>query len=253
MTALPMQTPYGVVHQAILPLDFTPISTNRDRQKPVWEGHQEGVQILSLSEQDFDGVDRAFALTLSSDPNFPGAIELWEFLPDSRFENEGRPDEARVTWQVEFPAMEWGDITRLKKLVSAEIWFDRLWGDVEFLVEWRPDSDACWKPWMKWKECSARNSNETPGQPAAYPKPFFEGFRATRTLPKPPEQCESATGRPAHIGYQHQARLTVVGFCRVRGFWLLAEMQDRKLYENMVGALNTLKDFVCNLWKFIIP
>jgi hypothetical protein len=250
MTALPMQTPYGVVHQAITPLDFTPISTVKDRKPPVWEGDWEGVQILLLLEADFNGVDRAFAICLSQNPATPGSIHVWELTTDGQFENEGTTSEARVQWQVETPDFEWTDITKLKKLISAELWVDRIFGTVEFFMEYRPDSESCWKPWARWKECVARNclDAETPGCPAAYPTPYNEGFKATMTLPKPPEGCASATGRPSFIGYQFQFRLTVTGFCRIRGLWFHAEPRERKLYENLVCDM---KEFCYQLWRMI--
>ena len=247
MTALPMQTPYGVVHQAMLPLDFTPISSASAKSPACWEGHQEGLQIFQLLEQDFNGVDRAFAITLSENPALPGAIELWELTEDDQFENEGETSESRVSWQVEFPALEWGDVTQLKKLVSAELWVDRIFGTVEFLAEWRTDGQTCWNTWAKWKVCSARNANESPGVPVAYPTEYGEGYRQTMSLPKPPETCVQGSERPGNIGYQFQTRLTITGFCRIRGWWLNAELQNRKLYQNMICSI---KDFVSNLLKW---
>lgn len=247
MTALPMQTTYGVVHQAILPMDFTPISSASEKSPACWEGHQEGLQIFQLLEQDFNGVDRAFAITLTQNPALPGAIELWELTTDNQFENQGETSESRVTWQVEFPALEWNDITQLKKLVSAELWVDRIFGTVEFLAEWRPDGQTCWNTWAKWKVCSARNANESPGVPISYPTEYGEGYRQMMSLPKPPETCAKGSERPGNIGYQFQTRLTITGFCRIRGWWLDAEMQSRKLYQNMICSI---KDFVSNLLKW---
>jgi len=53
------------------------------------------------------------------------------------------------------------------------------------------------------------------------------------TMPKPPENCASASGRPSYINYQCQPRLTVKGFCRVRGFILHAESVERRLYAQI--------------------
>jgi hypothetical protein len=250
MLALPMQTAQGVVHQVLLPHNFTPISTVKNKKPPVWEGSWQGLQMFAVLEQDFDGVDRAFAITLSQNPNSPGAIELWEISTADMFESLGQPTEARVEWQLETPAFEFGDITALKKLVSLEMWVDKIYGAVEFLVEWRPDSDSCYKTWMRWSECVARDSLEgpTPANPTPYPAVYFPGYKATMTLPKPPEVCASATGRPAHVGYQFQFRITVKGFCRVRGVWPLAEAVNRKLYANMVNAC---KEWISRLWSWL--
>jgi hypothetical protein len=247
-TVMPMQTPYGVAFQAIIVRDFTPISTASDKKPPVWIGHFEGVQVLQLLEQDFNGVDRAFAVCLSQNPETVGAIELWEITANDRFDNQGQQGEARVQWQCETPAYEWGDITKLKKLTAFELWIDRIFGTVQFKLDWRPDSQTCWNQWMIWEVCAARDGAElvpaTPGNPSAYPVVCNESYRSTMTLSKPPEVANTTTGRPANQGFQMQFRLTVTGFCRIRGMWGYAEFMERKLYDQMV---NTIKDFARKL------
>jgi hypothetical protein len=226
---LPLQTPQGVVSQAIIPMDFVPISSFGAARQPVWQGIMQGLQILQMFIGDFGGRERAFALAVST---IDSSIQLWE-ITDFLRTDINDSGEARVSWIIEFPAFTWGDEFMLKKLVSAELWIDKLYGTVDFTLEWRPDSDPCWKLWHKWKECSARNSAEDCANPISYPLVINrETFRATRTMPRPPEQCESITGRPAHIGYQIQPRLTIHGWCRVRGLLLHAEKFLEKLYHN---------------------
>jgi hypothetical protein len=248
MLVLPMETVSGVIHGGLIPHNFTPISTVKNKKPPVWEGHLEGLQFFQVLEQDFGGVDRAFAIVLSQNPNTPGAIELWELTTADMFDSQGQTGEKRVSWQIEFPAFEFGDITALKKMVGMELWLDKLYGNVEFFAEYRPDSSSCWQPWMKWKECAARNSLESPcpQNPTPYPAKYEPSFRQTITLPVPPEVCQCATGRPSNWGYQFQPRLTITGFCRIRGMYLFAEEQKRSLWTNLVCAV---KDFVCYLCK----
>lgn len=230
---LPKQLPQGVIHQAILPLDFTPVSSFGTSLQPVWEGHLEGLQVLKLLTMDFGGLERCFAIVVSE---IDSSIQLWELSDALRFDEEG-PDENRVTWQIEFPAYTWGKSFDLKKLVSAEIWIDKLYGDVDFTLEYRPDGDVCWHPWMKWKECTAKNSCDpllSPTSPCYPLTTYRESFRSTMTLPKPMEECQVVSGRPAYIGYQFQPRLTIKGWCRVRGILLHAEPVSRELYKDMV-------------------
>ena len=122
----------------------------------------------------------------------------------------------------------------LKELETLELWIDKLYGEVIFKVEWRPDSDPCWRLWREWKECEPRTSCEAP-EDVCYPlTQCREGFRATMTLPKPPTSCGSNTGRPAHIGYQHQLRLTIKGWARLRGLLVHATKRERELFKNLV-------------------
>ncbi len=226
-TALPKQTPQGVVHQALVPLDFTSISNFGSDLTPVWEGSYEGLNVLQLFTGNFGGRERAFMFVVDSN----NAIALWEMIVGVRTDN----GDNRITMQVEFPALTWGNEFNLKRLVGAELWVDRLWGTVVFELEYRPDGATCWLPWHKWKSCAARTSCEDAHNPICYPlTQHGEGYKQTMVLPKPPNSCESMTGRPSDIGYQMQARLTVHGYCRVRGFILHAQNVERALYRGIV-------------------
>lgn len=228
-TALPKQTPQGIVSQAVVPMDFIPISSFNKQKEPNWEGMYEGLQILQLFQGDFGGLERAFAVTVSQAPETPGEIQLWEFTGDKTENGDGR-----VTMVMEFPAFTWGKEFELKKLVGCEIWADRLSGTVDFTLEYRPDGAACWLPWHRWKKCSPRNSAENCLNPISYPlTPCLESYVSTMTMPRPPENCAQVMGRPANQGYQFQPRLVVHGFCRIRGLMLYAEPLGRKLYSNL--------------------
>jgi len=228
-TALPVQTSKGVVHNALIPLDFNPISSFKRELPPNWEGMNEGLKIFQLGQGDFGGRERAFATALSDD----NSIKLWEITKFAKFDHNGA-DENRIVWIMEFPAFTWGDESMLKKLLGAELWIDRLVGTVDFIMQYRPDGQACWINWHAWKKCSAKNAEETVATPITYPLvPCPESYFATMTLPKPPSDCASATGRPSDIGYQFQARLIIKGFCRMRALYLHASKVGRKMYENI--------------------
>lgn len=227
-TQLPRQTAQGVVSSAMIPLDFVPISSFGEEAPPNWEGVYQGLDVFQLLVGNFGGLERAFAIVRST---LDGSFNLWELTVSDQREN----GDNRIDWFIEFPAFTWGDEFALKKMTEFELWVDRLMGEVAFKMEWRPDGDPCWKEWITWKQCSARNSCEDVNNPICYPlKPFAESFRATMTGPVPPSQCESITGRPANVGYQMQVKLTITGFCRIRGLMLYAEPVIRKPYANLV-------------------
>ena len=228
-TALPYQCPVGVAHKAIIPLNFDVISTfdltaTGQALAPVWEGMLEGINVLELTEGDYGGNPRGFA-TVWSDSN--NAIELWELTTSDRWDESDH----RVVWYIEFPSFTFGDETALKKLVSAEIWIDNLMGEVVFHWDYRPDGYVCWTPWIVYKECS----QATPPLNVNYPQGNLrESYRQMKTLPTPPLACNPIMARPSNIGFQFQVRLTIKGFCRVRGLFLKGEPVDRKLYDGMV-------------------
>lgn len=238
-TALPRQTAQGIVHDAVMPLDVLPVSTFDPQRTPNWDGNFEGMPVFQMTRADFGGLERAFAAVQASD----GSLELWEITKESRtdYSRELTTDARRIVWQVETPAWTWGtslgELT-LKKLTGAELWIDRLFGTAEFRLEYRPDGASCWLFWHEWSECSPKDQNEALGLPVTYPLPFGECYKSTMVLPKPPVECAPCgTGRPAYIGYQFQARLTIKGFCRLRGLWLWAEAVERGQYP--------IQGFVC--------
>jgi hypothetical protein len=233
-TALPKQLPQGVVHTALAPLDFVPMSTFGSNQQPIWEGSNSGLQLLQLFSGDFGGLERGFGVSVST---IDSAIELWEFGQSgiSKFDSNRTDPSARINWFFETPAFTWGDEFALKKLVSGELWIDRLYGTVVFQMQYRPGGESCWIDWHQWTACSQKNSEEDCNNPIAYPlTEFGPGYRTTMVLPKPPERCESPNQRPSTVDVQFQCRLNVKGYCRVRGLLLWAERLDRSLYTGLV-------------------
>jgi len=235
-SALPVLTPQGVVHQAMSAMDLEPISSFGSQSPPIWEGMHEGLDILQTFTGIFSGKERAFAVVVS---RVDFSLQLWELTADDRFDNLN----TRIQMQAELPAFTWGNEFSMKQLLSAELWIDRLYGEVVFTLDYRPDGESCWQKWHEWKVCSPRNSCESTGvnpctnlqQVQCYPLiPYGESYRQTMTLPTPPQNCSSASGRPSYIAYQFQPRLTVKGFCRVRGFLLHAAPKERRLYDGKV-------------------
>ena len=230
-TSLPVRTDQGVVSNAMIPLDFTPISTFNNQKQPNWEGMYEGLDIFQINIGDFGGRERCFVTARS---RIDQSIQLWEFISGTKFDNSTANGEVRITWAIEFPAFTWGDENELKRLIGAELWIDRLTGTVDFTMQYRPDGQACWLTWHQWKKCSTKNSPETVENPYSYPlTPCLESYFSTMTLPTPPQNVCTTTGRPSDIGYQFQTRLIITGFCRVRGLYLHATKYGRKLYENI--------------------
>jgi hypothetical protein len=226
-SSLPKRLPQGIVHQALLTMDFTPLSTFESTLPPIWEGMQEGLNILQMWTGDFGGLSRAFALAVSED----GGMDLWEFSTADRTDT----NDHRVTAYAEFPAFNWGDNFQLKELVGGELWVDSISGEVVFTMDYRPDGDPCWYPWHKWKMCSARNTCENVKNPICYPiSPQRETYNPGAGLPKPPLVCDPVSKQPTNLGFQFQTRLTVHGYCRIRGLYLYAQNRVTPLLRRPV-------------------
>lgn len=220
MSALPYQTPVGVAHKAILPLDFNLISTLQEKAPPAWEGLYEGLNVLQLLEGDFGGLQRAFAVVYS---DLSKKIEIWELKGTE--DNNG----SRIQWQFETPAYTWNNLFSLKELESAELWYDELSGTADIFVEYRPDS-GCWTPWAAWRVCTAKDDTTTP-----YPTQNFCPSYGMQSLPKPPNRCQSSvTPAPSNFGHQFQLRVSIRGKMRVRGILVHALPKEKRPFENLI-------------------
>jgi hypothetical protein len=227
-TAIPRQTANGVVHDSLVPLNFDTISSFANKNPPAWEGQLSGLSALQLLQGDFGGLDRAFALVISQ---IDGSLQLWELTIADRTDN----GDNRINWAVEFPAFTWGKEFQLKELVSLELWIDDLRGTADITVDYRPDSDSCWRPWSTFTICTARNNEELLGVSTPYPTQYGAGYKSTITLPHPPTtQCAAFTGRPAYMGYQFQPRMQIHVWCRIRGVFLHSAERVRELYAGKV-------------------
>lgn len=234
--ALPKQTASGVVCQALTVLDFDLVSTLQEQAPPAWEGIWEGLDILHLFTGDFGGIERAFALVVD---RIDQSIDVWELTTSERVDNSAppgaTPSDTRIQWIPEFPAFNWGKPFDLKELHGGEIWVDKVFGTVEMIVEYRPDADPCWHLWTATSFCSARSCAEDVTHPDCYPigPNYREGYRFPIVLPAPKPDCDSIGIRPSTLGYQFQPRITIKGWCRIRGIILYAEEKERNLYDGL--------------------
>jgi hypothetical protein len=232
---LPEQSPRGVVHKCIAALDYDIISSLQanENDQPAWDGVWDGLDHLQIFAGDFGGLERGFSVNVS---RVDQSIQVWELTTSSRtdFTPVIGNDAHRVSWVVETPAFTWGKEFELKELCGGEIWYDKIFGTVQITIDYRPDADPCWHPWFITTLCAARNCEEDASNPNCYPPPNYrEGYKWTVELPKPAPVCAPGQNRPTTIAYQHQMRLTIKGWCRIRGFVLYAEPKEKALYNGL--------------------
>lgn len=235
-SALPYQTPVGIAHKALLPLNFDVLSTLGEKHAPAWEGAWEGIPFLKLLKGDFGGRQRCFAIIWSE---IFQEIQIWELTQNAQedYGKQTTPGGDRITWQIETPSFEWGNSFQLKELETLELWVDRLSGTVDFLLEYRPDQYPCWTYYNNWTECAARNECELPNPvlPCDHPtEPYLPQYRATMVMPKPPTGCNNNVKRPLNIGYSFQFRLTIRGSVRVRGLLVHALPREKQPFLGLV-------------------
>jgi hypothetical protein len=222
---LPRQSACGVAHDAIIPLDYTSISDFGRDLNPVWEGMYDGLGVLQLYTASFGGLERAFALTVSKTT---GEIELWELTTSSLFEN----GDNRITTVIETASYHWDSEYELKQLESIELFFDQLWGKVDFQIWVRPDQHPCWFFWGQFEECAARTSAEAGdmGYPVSQLNPQY---RASRIVGRPAQGCNTSVGRPFDWAYQFQVKIVFTGRCRLRGLLLHAFQKSKSPFDGL--------------------
>jgi hypothetical protein len=228
-TQLPIVTPCGIAHQALAVLDLDPITTLQDQKPPAWDGSSEGLDILQGFSGNFGGLERAFAIVRS---RVDGSIQVWEFTSSNRFEN----GDNRVGWYFESPSFDFSEYPRsqgggpfeLKEIDGLDLWLDRVYGTVDVTVQFRPDEDACWYDWAKTTICAARTSCEDINNPVCYPlETKGEQYRVPLGFPKPSSTvCSLGNNRPVTWGYKFQLRISIRGWCRVRGYHLYCLPKD---------------------------
>lgn len=242
---LPVTTPVGIGFTSIISLDADPLSTLQNQNPPAWEGDLEGQTFLQLFEGDFGGQDRAFAVVCSQ---ATGAICVWEITDYQQSDNANNSPLAtgdkRIQWYFETPAFDFSEYPAargggpfaLKELDGLDLWLDDVFGNVLVKVQFRPDEDACWYDWFTTKVCSARNSAEDKNNPISYPLELNNpGYRMPISAPKPTNSnCSVGNQRPVTLGYKFQLRISITGWCRVRGFHLHCLPRDSSPFYHMI-------------------
>lgn len=228
-TALPKATAQGCVHQAIIPLDYEPISSFGAQYNPVWEGMYEGIDILQMFTGDFQGVERAFALATD---RTNGSFQIWEFTGSQLTEN----GDNRITWFAEFPAFTAGKEYVQKELDACAIFYDKLFGSVDFELYYRPDQYPCYQLWKRFPDCAARNCAEDISNQKIYPclADYQMLYGAPKVVGRPPAGCNPVTKQPFNQAFQFQILVKVTGYCRLRGLMLYMLPVKRAPYQGIV-------------------
>lgn len=216
-------TLHGVIHRGLVVLDFAPVSNMLNRSQPVWDGMWTGLNVLQLVTVETPQRSRCFLFSLNDDYD----IELWEISRNSRFDAITN----RISWAVETPLYGFDSGGwNLRQLGYGDIWLNRLAGQVDVTVKFRPDGDPQWQSWStarfcaKYKHCAPANC-ETPIH-------YLEQYRSRIRLPEAASSCDSVTGKPRDYGYRFAARLEVDGFCQIPQFRLIS----RDVPEEVVGG-----------------
>lgn len=216
-TASPYWTDHGVCHKAFGVLDFDVLSSITEKFPPVWEGMWTGLNILQVLKCTIRGAERCFIFAL----NGQNQIELWEQTRDERFDNGSN----RITWSFETGAYAFSTVMR-KRLQGATFWQDRIAGQVDFDLKWKPDQYPCWVDWTTWEECASIDNCETDEECLTLAN-WSEQYRPEVEVAQPVISDESGQNKISRDFYEVQVRLQVTGFARIKLMKLYASAQEK--------------------------
>ncbi len=227
MTTSPFRTSHGVIHRALVALDFDLSSSMGQKSQAVYEGILTGLNVLQIVQGEFEGVERCFIFTL----NHEQEIELYELSKDLKFDRQTQyGDDIPISMIFETASFRFNSALPpdepkiLKKLNSMEIEIANLQGNVHFKAYYRPDNYPCWIPWREWDECATyKDCSMDPLTGCMSLNNFKPQFRPRMTLGEPDNACDPITNRPLRHGYSFQVRMEISGQCEVRSLTLKSE------------------------------
>jgi len=196
----PIQSTRAVYHQALVVLNYDPLSSMQNKQPAVWDGEWDAPNILKLVDGFFGGVHRCFAICLSTDLT---TIELHEILKDGAAINDDGTTE--VTWFFESPSLFDHKLDHeYKRLIDGEIAIDQIQSDLTITAYYKPDQ---YPNWVQWFTVNVNYQGTTD-----------PGFRPRIGLGLPSATVfDPVTNRPLREGFNYQTKLVITGYCRFLG------------------------------------
>jgi len=217
LTTQPKVTEFGVYWQALIALNFDPVSSLRGKAPSVYDSLiWTGLNVFKLFVGQFGGVERAFAVCWNE---LLGKLELYELLKSAGAEiddNDGNP--RRVTWTFTSASLFKDYLNqkrKCKQLVDGEMWIDKAKGKVDVQVYWIPDQWPCPVPWISFSFCATETQGDKPG---------FEPIIGLGEPPAPMQDangvwrfCDAKHDRPLRNFYNSQFKFVITGQCEFLG------------------------------------
>lgn len=193
----------------LIALDAAPLATMRGKAPPAYDGQYEGVNFVRLVKGALGGRQRGFAISTDDD----GYNRLWEIMPGVREDNYqvayGDPTPSPIECEAEFRRFNFGDPTKLKRIVRADFYPAEIEGDCSVSLYWRVGNRS------QWQFCDTVNFCSQMSDPATADPHVFKNLEPQeRGKIKSftfPEEKDSVTDFLQTVGYDFQIRLVWTG------------------------------------------
>lgn len=154
-----------------------------------------------------------------------GQNELWEITRQYGDDN----DDTRISCFLESRSFNFQTPFNSKDLQSTEIFADEMSGQVDFVLQYKPDQYPCWLDYNDWSECAGVASCSPMGLiDGICAQPVFTApqFRPRMDSGRPPLSCDPAQNRVNARGYEYQLRIQWTGQAQVRNAIVFANVRD---------------------------
>lgn len=233
MTASPFINQHGAVSfRDLISLDFSPISSNRAKTAPSYDGEWDGLRFTRLVAGEFNGKRRGFALSLDPD----GYNRLWEFddgINDDELQictGTGLATmESPIPMVLEYPSRDWGLPSVRKVLQRCDVYLAGVEGEVKLDVYWRSDNLVKWNRWQEEVTACATMSDASTATPHVWKNLAPQGRAQIKTF-SVPQTTQPLTGYGNQTGFEHQIRLVVTGKAKVDRVVVYAERTTQEAH-----------------------
>jgi hypothetical protein len=179
--------------------------------------------------------------------------ELWEITREGKFDERlngsGYLVEERILCTLELGAYNFLNGRRMagspSELAGGDLWVDRLTGEVDFTVQFRPDQHPCWTDWAAWSQCGAYKDCGPNAEEVCDPTTYREQYRPRMSLPAPPDDCNTGRGTIMRWGYEFQVRLQWEGFCRIKALRLHAKEVTEEISGECPADQSPCEELTC--------
>ncbi len=207
LTSKPKLTPQGIYWQTLVPINFDPVSSLRGKAPSVYDALiWEGLNVFQLFVGQFSGVERAFAFCWNEGTM---EFELYELLKSAgaAVNDDDGIVERRVTWSFETAVLfqeQQNQKRQYKQLIDGEMYVDKMQGQIDVQVYWKPDQWPCYVPWISFQTCTFEA------------KDGKLGFNPRMGLGEPPAPrnglfCDEVNNRPLREFYNAQFKFVITG------------------------------------------
>jgi hypothetical protein len=224
ITALPYSDFGRWYNECLIVLDFENTSsiTERENNRPVWEGAWTGIHPIKLLRGIFNGEERCIVFAWNK---IKQRNEIWEITKDGdlSLDNDKYPICSVLETRKFFSQTQFQE----KRIQLGEIFLDRLSAPdnnkVIIDVKYRPDDSPCWSDWIRWCETVVTRDCNRKEYECLSVKEFKDQYRSRRRLGTPKRVCDPSTNSYSDQAYTFQARIALKGIGRIKAFRIQAE------------------------------